>query len=133
MNVGNALSGIFPVYAHVEFWGSGSRFRGLPVLITLTQCLGSMAYYFGARGALYSVRTFQQPRSQPVNRLLHPSKGFVPSFDTNNKPTSVLVNLTNPLTAPTLTLGYLGWDSLLPPIIRSQYVFHIHSIHTRAR
>ena len=129
MSMGDALPGIFPADARVAFWCSGSRFRGLPVPIALTRSLGPMAYYFGV---LYSVRIFPQPRSQLVKRLLHPSKGFVPSFDTNNKPTSILVNLTNPLTFITLTPGSLGWDSLLPPIIHSHHAFHIHSIHTRA-
>ena len=71
----------------------------------------TLADYFGARGALDSVRIFPQPRSQPVNRLLHPSKRFLPSFDTNNKPTSILVNLTCPLTNITLTPGSLGLES----------------------
>jgi len=63
-------------------------FRRLPMPITLLGPLElwpTLADYSGAQGALYSIRTFPQPRSQPVNRLLHPSRGFVPSFNTNNK------------------------------------------------
>ena len=93
----------------------------------------TLADYIGARGALYSVRIFHQPRSQPVNRLLHPTKGLVPSSNTNNQNDLLLVNLTNPLTNITQTPGSLGWDSLLPPIIRSHHAFYIHPIYNLAR
>ncbi len=45
-----------------------------------------------------------------------PPNGFRAYILTNSKTTSISVNLTNPVTHITLTPGYLGWESLLPPI-----------------
>ena len=57
-----------------------------------------------------------QPRSQPVNRAPAPLQmGFEPTFPPTANDLH-FVNLTNPLTHITLTLGSLVWESLLPPI-----------------
>ena len=127
--------GIFPVDAHVEFWRSGSLSRGYPCPLHKLGRLDSwstLADYFGACGALYSVRIFHQPRSQSVNSLLHPTKRFCAFVQHQQQNDILLDNLTNLQTNITLIPGSLEWDSLLPPIIHSHHAFHIHSIHTQA-
>ena len=75
-----------PSDAHVEFWRSGSLSEGRPWPLHYPGPLAYSGRLSGALGALYSILNFQQPRSQPVNRLLHPSKlGFVPSYTTNTE------------------------------------------------
>ena len=115
INVGNALPGIFPVDAHVAFWHSGSLSRGylcplhqlgrLDPWPTLADYTNSVAWTHGLLWPTTSVPgvpstqyAYLHSHAPSRSRLLHPSKGFVPSSNTNNKPTSVLVNLTNPLT-----------------------------------
>ena len=71
-------------------------FPWVPVPITLTWTLGPMADYFGAWGALYSVRNFPKLRSQLVQSILHLAKGFVLLFNTNNKTVILLVNFNQP-------------------------------------
>ena len=136
MNVGGgggSLPGIAPLPCPRGIFGApGPISDGPPVPSTLSRSLGPMAYsgrLSGARGILYSILTFQQPRSQPVNELLHPSKRLCAFSQHQQQNDLLLLNLTNPLINITLTPGSLGWDSLLPPIIHSHHAFPIHSTH----
>ena len=66
MNVGDALPGIFLVDAHMTFDAPSPVSVGYPCPLHKLGPLDpwpTLADYFGARGALYSVRTFHQPRS----------------------------------------------------------------------
>jgi len=133
MNVGSALPGYSPVYAHVAFLVLRVPFRGSPVPISLSRSHGTHDLLWQTSpcpGCPLPSTHLSTSRSQPVNGLLHPSKRFRAFFQHQQQSDLLLVNLTNPLTNITLTPGSLGWDSLLPPIIHSHHAFHIHSIHS---
>ena len=129
----NALPGIAPLRCPRGILALRVPFHGLPVPTTLSRSLGPLAYsgrLSGARGALYSKLTFPSHAPSRSMDSCTPPNGFRAFFPHQQQNDPLLVNLTNPLTNITMTPGSLGWDSLLPPLIRSHHAFHIHSIHT---
>ena len=93
-------------------------FPWVPVPMTLTRSLGPMAY--SARllrcPGCPLLSTHISPATLPAGQYSPAPYKKVRAFVQHQQPNDILlVNLTNPLTVITLTPGFLGWDSLLPP------------------
>ena len=76
--------------------------------------------------------TFHQPRSQPVNILLHPTKRFR-AFVQHQQPNDILlVNLTHPLTIYHYTNPGFPWVGFTPPPNHSFAPCIPHSLHSHS-
>ena len=113
-----------------HLWCSGSRSTGRPCPVHYPGPLDpwpTLANYFGARGAHYSPSHATPPAGQFYSCTF--PNGYRAFTQHQQQNDLHLVNLTNPLTNITLTLGSLGWVSLLPP--NQSFAPCIpHSLHT---